>query len=531
MPLICGIMPPGRFFVAVHEPSFTADNVRRKTSIESLGLLNNGPAVYNHANFPLEDVHVSSAHPVYEIPNAFFFRGTTFIDSSWADARAGKPESFALSGPPTCSWHAAWRAMSAREGVNVADTVAALQCLPRPMLLALAVTSTDPLDLRALATLACELVELCETSMPGLAYAPDRKGVPRPVIHDHELFEAVGNNPHLEDALKQALVLRPGAQGTSEIVGDYHRDQTHIYEYLRRNSYIPWGHYAANFAEDAVRYRPGELSLEDLRGLRHLYYRRVFLRLARECALSLPEDVDDVETLRRTVLDALTDAPPPFSGSTLWGWNFGFDFAPSGYRLHASHQQIHQQNAMTPNAFSTKGAAEDGIRPFACGLLVEQAVNAYREEHDRSLFADYRTAIVENTRTDNGPGPAALEIFADDNVVLFAPKAQTSQWELQLFTKGRVGNVLEAETAVRDSLDLAMYTAFRCLTALGATMITSIEYAKRFDAPNDLDQRLLYSFLPKLPWSPGGFSEAQLRFVCGHYPEDFAAACRTVLRR
>jgi hypothetical protein len=24
----------------------------------------------------------------------------------------------------------------------------------------------------------------------------------------------------------------------------------------------------------------------------------------------------------------------------------------------------------------------------------------------------------------------------------------------------------------------------------------------------------------------GAFSEAELRFICGHYPEDFAACCR-----
>jgi hypothetical protein len=56
-------------------------------------------------------------------------------------------------------------------------------------------------------------------------------------------------------------------------------------------------------------------------------------------------------------------------------------------------------------------------------------------------------------------------------------------------------------------------------------MITNIEYSKRFDAP-DKDQRLLYPFLPRLPESPGAFSEAQLRWIKGHYPEDFAAACR-----
>jgi hypothetical protein len=37
---------------------------------------------------------------------------------------------------------------------------------------------------------------------------------------------------------------------------------------------------------------------------------------------------------------------------------------------------------------------------------------------------------------------------------------------------------------------------------------------------------LLYSFLPKIPYSMGAFSEAESRYIAGHYPEDFAAACR-----
>jgi hypothetical protein len=50
-----------------------------------------------------------------------------------------------------------------------------------------------------------------------------------------------------------------------------------------------------------------------------------------------------------------------------------------------------------------------------------------------------------------------------------------------------------------------------------------IEFPKRFDVA-DRDQRLIYSFLPRLPESPGAFSEAQSRWVSGHFPEDFAAA-------
>ena len=68
------------------------------------------------------------------------------------------------------------------------------------------------------------------------------------------------------------------------------------------------------------------------------------------------------------------------------------------------------------------------------------------------------------------------------------------------------------------------------LAGLGARMITTIEYAGRISSA-DREQRLLYSFLPRLPESPGAFSEAQLRWINGHYPEDFAAACRLRLNR
>ena len=89
---------------------------------------------------------------------------------------------------------------------------------------------------------------------------------------------------------------------------------------------------------------------------------------------------------------------------------------------------------------------------------------------------------------------------------------------------GPVGNVVEADASVRASIDMAMLIAQQVLARLGATMVTSIEYSKRLGVRNS--QRLLYAFLPKLPWAMGGFTEAQARYVVGHYPEDFAAACR-----
>ncbi|MBR9981686.1 MAG: hypothetical protein KFF50_11725 [Desulfatitalea sp.] len=74
-------------------------------------------------------------------------------------------------------------------------------------------------------------------------------------------------------------------------------------------------------------------------------------------------------------------------------------------------------------------------------------------------------------------------------------------------------------------MDKALLTAMQVLAAMGATMIMMIEYSKRFNAGQS-DQYLVYTFLPRLPESPGAFSEAKLRWINGHYPEDFAHACR-----
>jgi hypothetical protein len=108
------------------------------------------------------------------------------------------------------------------------------------------------------------------------------------------------------------------------------------------------------------------------------------------------------------------------------------------------------------------------------------------------------------------------------------PKAQTSQWELQIMPLAPVGNILEADTATRAALDRALLLAQKILAALGARLVTTIEFPKRFNA-KESDQRLLYALLPRLPESPGAFSEAELRWINGHFPEDFAATCRARL--
>ncbi len=94
--------------------------------------------------------------------------------------------------------------------------------------------------------------------------------------------------------------------------------------------------------------------------------------------------------------------------------------------------------------------------------------------------------------------------------------------------RSRIPHVLAADTAVRKALDLAILKAIQTLEKLGAQMVTGIELSARFDT-NHLNQHLIYSFIPRLPHAPPTFSEAQLRWITGVYPEDMARACRDIL--
>jgi hypothetical protein len=160
---------------------------------------------------------------------------------------------------------------------------------------------------------------------------------------------------------------------------------------------------------------------------------------------------------------------------------------------------------------------------------VEDWVRIYQEEYGSSFFNDYVRCIRNNSRTDGRRDLSAdLVVFEDERALLFVPKAQTSQWELQLLAKDASGNILEADATVRRSLDRAILAAMRVLTGMGVRLVTVVEFSKRIGI-SDIDQRLLYSFLPKLPYSMGAFSEAGSRYINGHYPEDFAVACRLQL--
>ncbi len=524
------VTPAGTFRVGVHRPSYEVINLRHRDHIGVLGVMADGSRVDNRRNFPPQDVQEEAARWIYEIPNTFAFRGTTYIDSAWARARARDPGSIRLEPRPRCSL-----LQLLGDYLDLDQARKVLDELPRPLLYDLAANSTDPEELVLLARGCCRMVMGDDGHPMGLRYRRDDNGRVRAEIDDFELFETIANNPHLPDPYKDVMVLRPGVQGASEIVGEWEDDGSHVFEYLRRNSYIPWGHYAANMANDCIRYATAELSAEDMRGLRHLYYQRMYVSLAARLGVEVPVrrrslDAEELEDLRRKVLRAaaVQDGRPHIA--TLWGWNYGYDFSGSGCRLHASHQMIHQQYAMVPAEVEL---ADGGTMPsYGCGDLVADTVRAYQREFDRDFFADFLAAVRGNTRTDGQEGESSLVVWQDANVLLFVPKAQVSQWELQLMVtadsdQGPVGNVIEADTGVRASIDRGILTAQHVLAGLGVRMVSSIEYPRRLGLDNG--QRLLYSFLPKLPWSMGAFSEAQLRFISGHFPEDFAIACRAQL--
>ncbi|MDA8138101.1 MAG: hypothetical protein M0036_05540 [Desulfobacteraceae bacterium] len=531
-PLRTCVAPEGRFIFGLHLPRFSVANLRVADDRMTLGRTPAGDICDNAVNFPSGDVNEPGADPIYEIANAFDFKGTTYIGKGWADRAAADISRIAIAQRPQASL-----SQITEPQLGAGRSAGFIQSLPRPLKLALAATSTDAQDLIPLAQSCCEFILNPTTGAPeGLVFEVNGNGGFRPRISDEQLFDSVANNPCLPDAYKEAMVLRPGVQGQSEITAEWRHEGSHIYEYLRRNSYIPWGHYAANMAHDSVRYAAADLSATDIQGLRHLYYQRTYVRVAEDLGLAPSSrrrevSADELEQMRQAILGALQQKKKasalPFS-ATLWGWNYGFDYAPNGYRLHASHQQIHQQYALIPATVADPERQME-LPAFACGDMIQEFVREYRRRTGRSFFQCYEAAIAANKRMDGrGDRPRDLIVHQDEHVLLFVPKAQTSQWELQLMPRGAVGNILEADTAVRASLDRALLTAMQVLTALGAAMITVIEYSKRFHIKED-DQRLLYVFLPRLPESPGAFSEAQLRWINGHYPEDFALACRKKL--
>lgn len=508
------VRPDQKFHFHIHKPSYEVANLRHNTEIIPLGRLNQS-IVDNNLNYPRGNVRVTASDKVYEIANPFSFKGSTFINGTWANYQAKQPDTIHLPQEPDVSFS---KNLSEEEQKNLLPV---LRKLPDPVLLSLATSSTDPFDLSHLAEIACDLFHEQDKTF---LHFEQTGGGRRAIIHNPHLFEAVANNPYLPERYKQAMVLRPGAQGNSEIVGEYTAG-SHVFEYLRRNSYIPWGHYAANMANDTIRYSLADLHLNDMQGLRHLYYQRTYSRLAKDLDLpSLPEKrpatPDELDHCRKTIIKAIASGHKPPFDATLWGWNYGFDFAPTGYRLNASHQMIHQQFAMVP-------AQSNDYATFCCGDLIQDCCNRYQEETGQDFFADYLGCIRNNRRMDGEKGENSLILFEDEHCLAFIPKAQTSQWEVQLMTSGNTGNILGLNTAGRTSIDTAFYRIVKGLHKLGLKLMCTIEYSARFT--DQSNQRLIYSFLPKLPKSPGAFSESQLRWIMGHFPEDFATAMRRAI--
>ncbi|MBT3312472.1 MAG: hypothetical protein HN737_13060 [Desulfobacterales bacterium] len=538
--------PSGSFIYGIHKPSFRVQNLREFENISSLGEFTDGSIYENHANFPEGNIEGIQADIIYEIPNAFPFRGTTYITKSWADEKAENPGLIFLPKRSSLSFTDIVKNWIGEDEITDKKLDSIFKTLPDSLLLTIAVNSNNADDLTRIAEDCCEFIHDPESKTPkGLRYKKDEKGRIRAVINNFPVFEALANNPHMPDEYKDSMVLRPGAQGVSEIVGEWLAGDkdSHVFEYLRRNSYIPWGHYAANMANDSIRYSVRDLTLADMTGMRHLYYQRTFVRLSEQLGLKYSprkriHSPDELEEMRKRINEAVISMDKESSlnyNSTLWGWNFGFDFAPTHYRLHASHQQIHQQFALIPQKVASSPEPDkidsdenkdqvNNFQTYACGDLVADFSGEFRKKTGKSFFDSYIKAILANKRIDGREGESSLIVYKDDNVIIFVPKAQTSQWELQLMTLKPVGNIIESDTATRASIDCAMLVTMKIYESMGARMVSTSEYSKRFDSKNT-DQRLLYSFLPKMPESPGAFSESQLRWINGHYPEDFASAC------
>lgn len=526
------ITPEGKFRYGIHKPSYSVKNQRQNISIQKLGHDSYGTPIDNSKNFPDGTIEVEKSDWIFEIPNPLPFKGRTYIDKEWADSRADNPHKIRIPSPEPVSLT---QILKKHDNGNTL-----FKKLPPALLLALATCSTDPEDLIQLAEISADIENDNDGTPTGLSYEKSSGDTIRPVIHNHPLFEAVANNPHLPDIYKIVMVIRPGAQGASEIVGEWEeREETHVFEYLRKNSYIPWGHYAANMADDAIRYSINALNLCDLQGMRHLYYQRTYIRVAEELGIPLAEAQRSYTRAELELLRIKIISNPSFahySSATLWGWNFGFDYAPTLYRLHASHQQIHQQYALIPDRITVYNKdtnnPDSTIPGYSCGDLVTDLIEEYNGDHCSNFFYDYIKAILTNTRMDSREDlESSLVVWSDENAMLFVPKAQTSQWELQLMILpckdgSLAGNILETDKNQRKSLDTGIFMAQRALSRLGAKMVTSIEYSKRPGKKENRHQPLLYAFLPRLPESPGAFSEAQLRFINGHYPEDFARVCR-----
>jgi len=523
-----GLHPDGYFIWGIHRPSYNVLNVRRRDFILTLGHDSDGISVTNEVNFPKDSViNIKDAQCVYEIPNVFPFWGTSFVLKDKADHISKSLKISLLPDTNSIFQTNNWRIIKEFiKGINGCT----LKDLPRPILLTIAICCEDEELLCEIAKLSCKLEFSSNSKIPtGISY--ERKGSRLvPIIYDKDLFETVANNPFLPDSYKKAMVLNPGAQGDSPIVGDYFDEETNIFEYLRTNSYIAWGHYASNMAHNSIRYSAKSLRLKDIQGLRHLYYQRTYIRLADYLGIDFKRgflDEEELEKLRVSIYEKvkkiISNGNSLRFNAVLWGWNYGFGFTPNGFRLHASHQQIHQQFALIPHTIEMVGRKNESLNSYAIGDLVSDFCKEFRNSYNISLFDSLIKAIKTNKRTNPfcNSQRNSLIAYEDENVIVYVPKAQRFQSEVHIMVTNPMGNIVEIDLKTRRSLDKALFLTIKGLYEMGARMVTCCEASKRIDDISR-DQHLFYYLLPKNPISPGSFSEWQLRWICGHYPEDFA---------
>jgi hypothetical protein len=527
--LVTCVTPQGNFRVGLHKPCFSVKNLRNTTEIQAMGMLDGLP-VENQINFPQEDLHFQHAEEVFEVPNPFPFWGATYILKTPADRTAASPN-FNFAPLPVRGTQTGLSSEDKDSGfynhikelIRQKGETYLIDYLPRHVWLDLAQNSRDSEVLAFIARMSCELIFDGQT-LKGLIFEKDKNGRPRPHIKDRELFEVVVNNPALPDTYKLTMVLTPGIQGSNPIVGEYGPlNQTHVWEYLRANSYIPGGHYASNMAQDSIRYDLAQLTWQDMQGLRTLYYQRIYHQLAQELGIATQ---GHLEAMRVAILQRLKEGAKLKHTSTIWGWNYGFDYSSSGFRMNASHQQIHHQFAMAPA--SVEDLEGQPMPSYVVGDLVNAFIQEYKRLYHVDFFSTYLQAIYSNRRMDGkNDRPASLILYEDEHVIAHVPKAQRSQGEVQVMAK-TAGNILELNETARESINKAIYRVMQAFSRMGVKMNTAYEVSRRFDRQNG--QLLFYCFLPRHPDSPGAFSERQERWITGHYPEDYAAYIRSIMK-
>jgi hypothetical protein len=159
------VLPSGQFIYGIHTPRFKVDNFRENDFMEPLGQFSDGQLNENQSNFPPGIVEELQADTIFEIPNPFAFRGTTYISKNWADEKAKNPGLISLPNLPDVSFAGFIEKWFGNNPKLLKNREILFESLPEPMLLAMASTGTDPEDLVALAKLSCDFFLIPKTTI------------------------------------------------------------------------------------------------------------------------------------------------------------------------------------------------------------------------------------------------------------------------------------------------------------------------------------------------------------------------------